>query len=79
MDVKRPESQEDLVSNWEPARSLVEDAISGTEFALSLLALAVTRLPPCLWWEMGWSAASQLSSHICSVLCSVSGPGSALG
>ena len=30
-----------MVSNWEPAHSLVEDAISGAEFALCLLALAV--------------------------------------
>ena len=57
MDVKRPESQEDLVSNWEPARSLVEDAISGAEFAPCLLALAVARLTPCLWQVMGPSAA----------------------
>ena len=57
VDVNRPGSQEDLVSNWEPACSLVEYAISGAEFALSLLALAVARLPPCLWWGIGWSAA----------------------
>ena len=35
-----------LVSNWEPARSLVEDAISGAEFAPCALALALTSLPP---------------------------------
>ena len=58
VDVNRPGSQEDLVSNWEPACSLVEDAISGTEFAPCLLALAVARLPLCLWWGMGWSDAS---------------------
>ena len=28
-DVNHPGSKEDLVSNWEPAHSLVEDAISG--------------------------------------------------
>ena len=33
VDVNHPGSQEDLVSNWEPACSLVEDAISGAEFA----------------------------------------------
>ena len=37
-----------MVSNWEPACSLVEDAVSGTEIAPCLLALAVTRLPLCL-------------------------------
>jgi len=42
-----------LVSNWEPAHSLVEDAISGAEFAPFLLALAVTCLPPSLRWGMG--------------------------
>ena len=33
VDVKHPGSQEDLVRNWEPACSLVEDAISRAEFA----------------------------------------------
>ena len=45
-DVNHPGSQEDLVSNWEPAHSLVEDAISGAEFAPRLLVLAVAHLPP---------------------------------
>ena len=57
-DVNHPGSQEDLVSNWEPAQSLVEDAISGAEFAPCLLALAVTCLPPCLQWGMGWPTGS---------------------
>ena len=57
-DVSHPESQEVLVSNWEPARSLVEDAISGAEFAPCLPALAGTRLPPCLQQGVGWSTAS---------------------
>ena len=48
-DVNRPGSQKDLVSNWEPARSLAEDAISGAEIAPRLPALAVARLPLCLW------------------------------
>ena len=43
-DVNCPGSQEDLVSNWEPAGSLVEDAVSGAEFAPYLLDLAVARL-----------------------------------
>ena len=33
VDVSHPESQEVLVSNWEPAHNLVEDAISGAEIA----------------------------------------------
>ena len=53
VDVNHPGSQEDLVSNWEPACSLVEDAISGAEFAPCLLALAVARLPLCLQWGEG--------------------------
>ena len=52
-DVNRPVSQEDLVSNWEHAHNLVEDAISGSEIAHCLPALAVTRLPLCLWWGNG--------------------------
>ena len=44
---------EDLVSNWEPAHSLVEDAVSGAKIAPCLLALAVTHLPLCLWWGDG--------------------------
>ena len=57
VDVNRTGSQENLVSNWEPARSLVEDAVSGAEFAPCLLVLAVARLPLCLRRGMGWSAA----------------------
>ena len=55
--INRPGSQEDLVSNWEPARSMVGDAISGAEFAPCFLALAVAGLFPCLWQVMGHSAA----------------------
>ena len=73
-DVNLPGSQEDLVSNWEPAHSLVEDAISGAELAPCLKALAATRLPPYLRWWMGWSVAGYLYFGIFSVLCSVSGP-----
>ena len=36
-------------SNWESTHSLVENAISGAEFAPCLLALAVACLPLCLW------------------------------
>ena len=52
-DVNRPGSQEDMVRNWEPAHSLVEDAVSGAKIAPCLLALAVARRPPCLWWGDG--------------------------
>ena len=48
MDVNHPGSQEDLVSNWEPAHSLAGDAVSGAEFAPCLPALDVAHLPPCL-------------------------------
>ena len=47
-DVNHPGSQEDLVSNWGSAHSLVEDAISGAYIALLPLALAVVYLPLCL-------------------------------
>ena len=56
-DVNHPGSQEDLVSNWEPACSLKEDAVSGAKIAPRLLALAVARLPLCLQRVMGWSTA----------------------
>ena len=46
-DVNHPGSQEELVSNWEPAHNLVEDAISGAEIAPCLPAF--TCLPLCLW------------------------------
>ena len=52
-DVNRPGSQEDLVSNGEPAHSLVEDVISGAEIAPCLLPLAVACLPLCLWQGNG--------------------------
>ena len=42
-----------LVSNWEPAHSLVEDALSGAEIAPCLPALSVVCLPFCLWWGQG--------------------------
>ena len=52
-DLNRPGSQEDLFSNWEPAPSSVEDAVSGAEIAPHLLALAVACLPLCLWQGEG--------------------------
>ena len=59
------------LSNWEPAHSLVEGAISGAEIASRLPALDVARR------GMGQSIASSLSFGICSILCSMSWPGSA--
>ena len=53
VDVNHLGSQEDLVRNWEPAHSLVEDAISGAEIASCLPALAVACLPLCLWCREG--------------------------
>ena len=78
MDVNYPGSQRDLVNNWEPACSLVEDAVSGAMIAPHLLALAVALLLLWLWQGMGQSIASWLSSGVHSVLCSVSGPSNAL-
>ena len=46
-----PGAQEDVVSSWLPAHSLVEDVVSGAEIAAApcLPALAVACLPLCLW------------------------------
>ena len=52
-DVNCPGSLEDLVSNWEPAHSLVGDAVCPPEIAPCLPALAVTSLPLSLWWVEG--------------------------
>ena len=52
-DVSCPGAKEDFVSNWRPAHSLVEDAISGAYIAPLPLALAVAHLPLCLQWWMG--------------------------
>ena len=45
VDVNHPGSQEDLVNNWKPALSVVEDAISGVEIAPFQLWLSPTCLP----------------------------------
>ena len=49
-DVNHSGTQEDMVSNWEPAHSLVEDGFSGAEIAAApcFLGLVVTCLPFCL-------------------------------
>ena len=46
VDVNSPGSQEDLVSNWEPAHSLVEDMSLGPRLPLALL---LWLLPACLF------------------------------
>ena len=59
-DVNNPGSQEDVVSNWQPAHSLVEDVVSGAEIAVApcLPALAVTHLPVYLRvGDRGWGVA----------------------
>ena len=51
-----PGSQEDVVSNWDTAHSLVGDAVSGAEVAAApfLAALAVARRPLSLQkWGAG--------------------------
>ena len=58
MDVNHPGSQEDLVNNWKPALSLVEDAISGVEIAPFQLWLS----PACLSASSGGWAGLQLAS-----------------
>ena len=47
-DVNSPGSQEDMVSNWEPAHSLLEDAISGAKIAPPPPAIRLWLLPACL-------------------------------
>ena len=66
-------SQEDVVSNWQPAHSLVENAVSGAKIAaaLCLVTLAVAHLFLCLQG----GEAFFLSFGIRSILGSVSTPG----
>ena len=54
-DVNCPGSQEEIVSIWEPAHSLVEDAVSEAKTAAAPcpLTLAVTHLPLWLWGGEG--------------------------
>ena len=59
-DVNCLGSHGDVVSNWEPTHSLVEDAISVAEISPCFPALAVTHLPLCLQWGDG-PARSQLA------------------
>ena len=61
-DVNCSGSQENVISSWEPAHSLVEDGVSGAEIAAApfLPALAVTHLPLCLWGERALYGSSPL-------------------
>ena len=61
VDVNDPGSQEDLVSNWEPALSLVVNAVSGAEIAPFRLWLS----PACLSASsMGWASLQPASSPL---------------
>ena len=70
-DVDRPESQEVLVNN-KAYFQFGRGCLSGAAIDLFWLWLPP---PACLQGGMGWSAAG----YLCSVLCSVSGPGCVLG
>ena len=66
-DVSHPESQEVLVSNWEPAHSLIEDAISGAEIAPFRLWLLFACIPASggdgpvhCWLALLWYSLSPL-------------------
>ena len=56
-----------MVSNWEPAHSLVEDAVSWDKIATApcLLALAVAQLPLCFQEVGAYMAASLLNPLFC--------------
>ena len=60
-DVSHPGSREDLVSNWEPAHSLVENAVSRPEIAPCLLALAVAHLLSASGWGRSQSAVGSFA------------------
>ena len=61
-DMNHPASQEEVVSDWQPARSLVGDEASGAEIAVApcLPLLAVTHLPLCLQRGCKWQLACSL-------------------
>ena len=61
VDVNRPGSQEDLVSNCEPAHSLVEDTISGAEIAPFQLWLLPASLSAS---DGGWVGIQTASSPL---------------
>ena len=76
-DVNHPGSQEDLVSNWEPARSLVEDATSGAEIAPFRLWLAPACPLPLVGDVPVHSLLALLWYSLSPLFCEW--PGSALG
>ena len=53
VDVNCLGSQEDVVSNWEPAHSLVKNAVSGAKIVPRFLALDAACLPLCHQWGEG--------------------------
>ena len=75
-DVNHPESQEDVISNWDPAHSLVEDAVSGAEIAAAPCLPALMSNACLSASREGWPymGAGLLSFAICLILCSVSTP-----
>ena len=65
MDVNCPGSQEDLVGNWEPVYSLVEDASLWGQDCPCILALAVAHLPLCLPASgRGWAGPQLANSPL---------------
>ena len=60
-DVNDPGSQEDVVSNCEPAHSLVEDVVSGAEIAPFWLWLSPTCLSAS---SRGWASLQLASSSL---------------
>ena len=61
VDVNYPGSQEDLVSSWEPVRSLVEDAISGAKITPFYLWLSLAYLSAS---GGGWASLQPASSPL---------------
>ena len=61
VDVNLPESQEVLVSNWEPACSLVEESVSGAEIAPLQLWLFPAFLSTS---GQGWTGSQLASSPL---------------
>ena len=66
VDVNHSRSQEDMVSSWEPAHSLVEDAISGAKIGAApclRLWLSHTCLSTLVWgWGVREGASTQPAS-----------------
>lgn len=58
-DMNHPGPQDDVVSDWQPARNLLGDVVSGTEIVVApcLPPLAVIHLPLCLWKKVEGTAS----------------------